>query len=91
MMAATGLNRTKAMIQALIFLYHCIPCSEVVIDAANGHTATSTSSRALRRIMKSTSAIDPKMAKIETMIVRNGVIANKLSCPSNEGADLSNG
>jgi len=75
----------------LIFLYHCKPCSVDVNDADNGHTAIRMINNAPRRIMKITIAPAPNNAKIATMIVNNGVIANKPSFVSRLGAVCSNG
>ncbi len=70
----------------MIFLYHCKPCSVDVNDADNGHTAIRRINNAPRRIMKITIAPAPNNAKIATMIVNNGVIANKPSFVSRLGA-----
>ncbi len=75
----------------MIFLYHCKPCSVPVNDADNGHTAIRMISNAPRRIMKITIAPAPNNAKIATMIVNNGVIANKPSFVNKLGAVCSNG
>jgi len=75
----------------LIFLYHCKPCSVDVNDADNGHTAIRMINNAPRRIMKITIAPAPNNAKIATMIVNNGVIANNPSFVNKLGAVCSNG
>jgi len=90
MIDATGFSNTNAIKYALIFLYHCMPCSVPVNDVANGHTAIKMISNAPRRIMKITIAPAPntaKIAKIATMIVNSGVSASKPSFVSKLGAD----
>ncbi len=87
MIDATGFSNTNAIKYALIFLYHCMPCSVPVNDVANGHTAIKMISNAPRRIMKITIAPAPNTAKMDTMIVNNGVSASKPSFVSKLGAD----
>ncbi len=87
MIDATGFSNTNAIKYALIFLYHCMPCSVPVNDVANGHTAIKMISNAPRRIMKITIAPAPNTAKMDTMIVNNGVSASKPSFVNKLGAD----
>jgi len=87
MIDATGFSNTNAIKYALIFLYHCMPCSVPVNDVANGHTPIKMISNAPRRIMKITIAPAPNTAKIATMIVNSGVSASKPSFVSKLGAD----
>src|SRR5665213_346332 len=68
-MAAAGLNKRKAIIQPVIFLYHCRPISVIEEAAASGHTPTSTTER--MSTMASCTTM-PMMARTDKRMMRPG-------------------
>src|SRR5664280_1388831 len=71
-MAAAGLNKRKAIIQPVIFLYHCRPISVIEDAAASGHTPTSTTRSTERMSTMASCTTMPMMARTDKRMMRPG-------------------
>src|ERR1017187_8156555 len=71
-MAAAGLNKRKAIIQPVIFLYHWRPISVIEDAAASGHTPTNTTSSTERMSTIASCTTMPMMARTDKRMMRPG-------------------